>query len=421
MSTVIAAVVVGPLLAAAAGLAVRNRGVVRDLITIGTLATVTGLAAWLLALVDRDGTVVVRVGGWDPELGIVLVADLFAALILLVSVATILVVEIFAIGQRRTAWGADPRLAGPDPARPDRRGLAGHPHRRPLHAVRRVRADPGVQLRAADPPGPPGADPVGHDLRGDEPVRLDAVPDRGGVRLRRHRHGQHGAARRADPRARRRRPPRASGCGSWWSSAPRPPSFPLFSWLPDSYPTAPTTITAVFAGPAHQDRRLLADPVPHPHRHGRSGSGHPGRRRHHDDRRRRRRAGPGRREAHPVVPHRQPDRLHADGPRPVHRGRRRRGDPVPGPSDPDQDRAVPRRRAHRGGGGHLGAGPGRRSGGARTRCSRCSSPFRRSAWPACRRSRGSWPSWRWSMPGSPRWPRRSSSSRWWAASSPCCR
>ena len=25
--------------------------------------------------------------------------------------------------------------------------------------------------------------------------------------------------------------------------------FPLFSWLPDSYPTAPTTITAVFAGP----------------------------------------------------------------------------------------------------------------------------------------------------------------------------
>ena len=24
--------------------------------------------------------------------------------------------------------------------------------------------------------------------------------------------------------------------------------FPLFSWLPDSYPTAPTTITAVFAG-----------------------------------------------------------------------------------------------------------------------------------------------------------------------------
>ena len=32
--------------------------------------------------------------------------------------------------------------------------------------------------------------------------------------------------------------------------------FPLFSWLPDSYPTAPTTITAVFAGPADQDRRL---------------------------------------------------------------------------------------------------------------------------------------------------------------------
>ena len=56
---------------------------------------------------------VVRVGGWDPELGIVLVADLFAALILVVAMATILVVELFAIGQRQTAWGADPTLAGP--------------------------------------------------------------------------------------------------------------------------------------------------------------------------------------------------------------------------------------------------------------------------------------------------------------------
>ena len=113
MSTVIALVVVGPLFAAAAGLALRDRGLVRDVIAVGTLAVATGLSGWLLAAVNRDGTVVVRVGGWDPELGIVLVADLFAALILLVAIATILVVEIFAIGQRRTAWGADPRLAGP--------------------------------------------------------------------------------------------------------------------------------------------------------------------------------------------------------------------------------------------------------------------------------------------------------------------
>ena len=42
-----------------------------------------------------------------------LVADLFAALILIVATATILVVEFFAIGQRRTPAGADPALAGP--------------------------------------------------------------------------------------------------------------------------------------------------------------------------------------------------------------------------------------------------------------------------------------------------------------------
>ena len=38
--------------------------------------------------------------------------------------------------------------------------------------------------------------------------------------------------------------------------------FPLFSWLPDSYPTAPTTITA-FRRPAYQDRRVRPDPVLH--------------------------------------------------------------------------------------------------------------------------------------------------------------
>ncbi len=38
--------------------------------------------------------------------------------------------------------------------------------------------------------------------------------------------------------------------------------FPLFFWLPDSYPTAPSPITAVFAGLAHEGRDLRH----HPHR-----------------------------------------------------------------------------------------------------------------------------------------------------------
>ena len=39
-----------------------------------------------------------RAGDWDPELGIVLVVDLMAALVLLVAMATIPVVQLFAIG-----------------------------------------------------------------------------------------------------------------------------------------------------------------------------------------------------------------------------------------------------------------------------------------------------------------------------------
>ena len=103
MSTVIGLIVVGPLLASAVALLCRERGRIRDVVTVGALATATGLAAWLLAEVESNGTVVLRVGGWDPELGIVLVADLFAALILVVSLATILIVELYAIGQRFTA------------------------------------------------------------------------------------------------------------------------------------------------------------------------------------------------------------------------------------------------------------------------------------------------------------------------------
>ena len=113
MNAVVGLAVALPLLVAAPVLGLRRVALARDVITVATMAAVTALAAALLAEVDRNGTVVLRVGDWAPDLGIVLVADLFAALILLVASATILVVELFAIGQRRTPSGADPAVVSP--------------------------------------------------------------------------------------------------------------------------------------------------------------------------------------------------------------------------------------------------------------------------------------------------------------------
>jgi len=113
MSWLVAATILAPLLAASVGLIVRHNTSARDAATLLGLATATASAYAMLVRVHADGSQRVNVGGWSPELGIELVVDLFAALVLPIALSIIFVVEIFAIGQRRTAWGANPELAGP--------------------------------------------------------------------------------------------------------------------------------------------------------------------------------------------------------------------------------------------------------------------------------------------------------------------
>ncbi len=247
MSALIATTIVAPLIASAIGLAVRAHPRLRDLVALLGLGAATAAAFALLFRVAQDGAVAVRVGDWSRELGIVLVADLFAVLVLPIALSIILVVELFAIAQRRTAWGANPELTGP------------------LLLV----LTSGVSLAI---------------LTGDlftlfvafelilvsSYVLLTHQGSRDQVRA-----GMsyvvmnlfastlflfglafiYGATGTVNIALLAERIPELSdgarlGIGAWFFIVfgTKAAMFPLFSWLPDSYPTAPTTITAVFAG-----------------------------------------------------------------------------------------------------------------------------------------------------------------------------
>lgn len=247
MTAVVGLAVVLPLLAAAVVLGVRSLAPVRDVLTLSTMAAVTGMSAALLVEVERNGTVVLEVGGWAPDLGIVLVADLFAALILLVSTATIMAVELFAIGQRRTPAGADPSVVGPlllvltggvslsiltgdlftlfvafelilvaSYVLLTHQGRQGQIRSGMTYVVINLFASALFLFGVAIVYAATGT--VNMALLAE---RIPELPEATQV-----------------------------GIGLWFLVVfgTKAAIFPLFSWLPDSYPTAPTTITAVFAG-----------------------------------------------------------------------------------------------------------------------------------------------------------------------------
>ena len=247
MSTLVALTIVAPLLSAAAGLVLRSRAKVRDAVTLAGLGVAAAASLVLLFRVADEGSHAVRVGGWDPELGIVLVADRFATLVLPVALAIIFVVEIFAIGQRRTAWGSNPELAGPllgvltagvslamltgdlftlfvafELILVSSYVLLTHQGQRAqvragmTYVVMNLLASTLFLLGLAFVYAATGTVNLA--------LLTERVPELSdGVRL---------------------------GIGAWFLVVfgTKAAIFPLFSWLPDSYPTAPTTITAVFAG-----------------------------------------------------------------------------------------------------------------------------------------------------------------------------
>ncbi len=247
MNTVLTLMLVAPLLSAALAFAVRRHDQLRDALTLAGLGTAAGASGVMFATVAADGPFVLRVGGWHPELGIVLVADRFAALVLPVALAIIFVVELFAIGQRKTAWGSNPELSGPmmgvltagvslamltgdlftlfvafelilvsSYVLLTHQGQAAQLRAGMTYVVMNLLASTLFLFGLAYVYAATGT--VNLALLTE---RIPELPD--GVRL---------------------------GIGAWFFVVfgTKAAVFPLFSWLPDSYPTAPTTITAVFAG-----------------------------------------------------------------------------------------------------------------------------------------------------------------------------
>ncbi|HMZ14040.1 MAG TPA: Na+/H+ antiporter subunit D [Mycobacterium sp.] len=94
-----------PLTAAALTLIAGRRPRLQRLITVVALGAVLAVCGVLVYLTDRDGTQALHVGGWGPTgaglgpLGITLVADRLSALMLVVSAIVLLAVVFYAIGQ----------------------------------------------------------------------------------------------------------------------------------------------------------------------------------------------------------------------------------------------------------------------------------------------------------------------------------
>ena len=91
--------VILPLLASGVTLLAARSLWVQRALALGTNLAALGAAIALLATVESDGIQAHTIGAWPAGVGITLVADLAAAMFLVVSLVVIVVVQVFAIGQ----------------------------------------------------------------------------------------------------------------------------------------------------------------------------------------------------------------------------------------------------------------------------------------------------------------------------------
>ncbi|MGC5029645.1 Na+/H+ antiporter subunit D [Micromonospora sp. DT229] len=100
-----------PLLGAALTLLLANRPLPQRLVSVSCLGATLLVAVLLLVRSYRHGPLVVEIGAWPAPVGIVLVADQLAALMLVVSSAVTLCVLLYSIGQGQGETGESAPLA----------------------------------------------------------------------------------------------------------------------------------------------------------------------------------------------------------------------------------------------------------------------------------------------------------------------
>ncbi|MCD2441357.1 Na+/H+ antiporter subunit D [Agromyces sp. SYSU K20354] len=92
-------VVLLPLLGAATTLILGRYRRAQIAVAVGVLTAVTAIAAVLLVMVDTTGPAVVYIGGWEAPWGITLVVDRLSAIMLLISAIMLVVVLVYSVGQ----------------------------------------------------------------------------------------------------------------------------------------------------------------------------------------------------------------------------------------------------------------------------------------------------------------------------------
>lgn len=99
MSWLLAVPIVVPLIGAAVAILFGRSRVVQRAVSVSILVIVVAVSVVLLVEVDRNGPVTMQSGGWPAPIGITLVADRLSAIMLVAGSVMLLAVLVYAIGE----------------------------------------------------------------------------------------------------------------------------------------------------------------------------------------------------------------------------------------------------------------------------------------------------------------------------------